>query len=434
MKRVSVGRLPNGVSWYTQFEPKSYVSGVGVRVGSVYDPPNLSGMSHFAEHVLADYTPEIELLLEEYGCGPDESVNIRTDHYSTFYGHGLVLRREYALELFKVFARTIQDSGRRIDEASFLRERMRVLNEYYLRGKDAFETEIDALVHRYLYAQNPARNRIDCDRDELLAMRPVDMRRFIARHYHAGSVFAILLGVPFRKARRLVEEYFGDLPAATHEYPKITETRPVIPTIKRVEVVRRGVHQYHVAIAFPTWPLGHKDDEAVELLVEILGWRLRHRLSYRFSVEKGETARGAYRVPAFLSRSFAHGLLYTQCAVLGKEFLDESIAAVFEECERLKRERIPDLELNALSNKLYNNYVSAFTDSPELLAEMIIDATCNGDEDMRRLNSYLGRLSRVGRKTLQRVANEYLTTNNCLIVVMRPDESAEPNEKTILLP
>lgn len=430
MKRVSVGVLPNGVRWYTQFDPKSHVSGVGVRIGSIYDPPQLCGMNHLVEHVLANYGYENELKCVEYGCGPDEDINIRVDRSSTFYGNSLLLRREYTLDLFSIFASAVRDPLPRVTEALLLRERAAVLNEYYLRGKDRLEDEIEDIVCKYLYTSNPARNRIDCEPEELRAMTVTDVTHYIAKHYSASNIFTVFLCVPFQRARRLTEEYFGDLPASTSERLRIDEIRPMLATVKYVEVERRGIHQHHIAVAFPTFPMGHRDDEALELLAQILQWRLRQRIREN----NYEWEKGAYRTLTSTPRSFAHGIFYAYFATRSKVFVEESINIVLEECERLKQQCISDQEIVAMYNKLHDQYVEAFTTTPNLLSEMIIEAACNGDEDMARLNSYLGRLSRVGPKTLCRVANEYLTAKNCLIVVIKPDENQEPNEKVIIRP
>ena len=423
MKRVSFGVLPNGFRFYTQYSSQSHVGGIGVKAGSIHDPPNFRGMAHLTEHLLGTLDLEKELKLEEYMCGPDEEINVRTNFVSTFYGCGLILRREHVLDIFDMFASRLANPAARISEENIdgarklLAEQAAVHNEYFLRGKDLPEDELLALVNFHMYETNPARNRVDCEPEELRSIRVGDMRKFVRSYYVAGNMFAVLLNIPFRKTRKLVEKYFGDLPAVgPPKPPTINEIRPALSGGKRIELCRPGTHQFHVAIAFPTWPYGHKDDIALDLLSEILRFRLRWRLR----CENIEWEKGVYRAYAFTEKTFAHGMVGAYFATLSKDFAERGIEIILEECQRLKSEWVPNNEIVAMHNKLYNLHFDAFENSMGELCEMIIDAVCNGDDEVRGLNSYVGSLSRVGKKTLIRVANEYLDTKNHLQVIIAP--------------
>lgn len=416
MKRVSVGTLKNGFRFYTQMDNRVHVSGVGVRAGSVHDPTGLRGMCHLAEHIVGGYSRENELKFEEYQCGPDENVNIRVNHSSTFYGHDLLLRREYMFELFDIVANGVKNPA--IDQAALETERAAVLNEYYLRGIDAMEDLVDVLLHQTMYEKNPARNRIDCEPEELLRITVEDVRAFVRKYYVPNNMFAVILGPSFRKAKKLAEQYFGELrPRAVQPLAyDFSETRPALTGIKTTEAEQKGIHQYHVAVAFPTYPYGSKDDEALDVLAHIWAWRLREALRD----ENREWGKGTYRALTFTTRSFVHGMIYATFATPAEDFARYGTEKIIAACDELKTKWVLDDELVAMSNKAYNDYVEDFADAQGELAERIIDATANGDPDMQRLNSFLGRLSRVGKKSIMRVANEYFTTPNYVSVVIKP--------------
>lgn len=416
MKRVSAGVLKNGFRFYTQLDERAHVSGVGVKVGSIHDPPGLRGMCHLTEHIIGSFSREAELKFEECGCGPEEDVNIRVDRYSTFYGHDQLLQRDHMLELFDIIAGGLRHPT--IDQESLERERAAVYNEYFLRGIDVMEDLVDDLVHETMYEQNQARNRIDCEPDELSRIQVSDIQSFFKTYYVPGNMFAVLLGPPFRKAKYIAEKYFGVVAPSPLSAPShgLSERRPTFSGIKRHEVERSGIHQYHVAIAFPTSPYGGKDDEALDVLAHIWAWRIREVLRNKNS----EWGKGTYRALTFTPRSFTHGMIYATFATPSKDFAEFGVEKILAECEKLKSEWVLNDELIAMSNKLYYNYVDAFNNSPARLAEMIIDAAANGDEDMHRLNSFLGRLARVGKKSILRVANEYFTTPHHVQVLIKP--------------
>ena len=286
MKRVSAGVLKNGFRFYTQYNSESHVSGIGVRAGSIYDPAGKNGLSHLAEHMLTGYSREEELKFEEYGCGPEESgINVRVDRASAFFGHNLLLRREYASELWKIIAGYLNKP--RVTRGMLEMEQAAVLNEYFLRGEDKAEDVVETLMHGNMYERNPARNKVDCEPADLKNITCADMRQFVRTHYAPNNLFAIILNLPFQKVKRLCEEYFGDLKTSS-DLPAISsrgETRPAFPASKYVEIERSGIHQYHVAIGFPTNPYGNKDDEALDVLAKI--WAFRLRLAPRDAKRKG---------------------------------------------------------------------------------------------------------------------------------------------------
>ncbi|MDO8500155.1 MAG: pitrilysin family protein [bacterium] len=416
MKRVSSGTLKNGFRFYTQSDDRSHVSGVGVKVGSIHDPPGMRGICHLTEHIVGGYSREAELKFEEYQCGPDEGVNVRTDHYSTFYGHDSLLKREFMFELFDIIAASIRDP--QISQKALERERAAVLNEYYLHGIDTMDDLAYVLMHQTMYEKNPARNRIDCEPEDLFRITMDDVRTFVRNYYVPNNMFAVVLGPKFHKAKGLAERWFGDLPARS--VPSLaydlSDTRPRLTGVKMMETERKGIHQYHVAVGFPTNPMGNKDDEVLKVLLHIWRWRLCQALR----IENYEWGKGVYRAHTYISRSFAHGMVYAHFATVSEDFARFGVEKIISVCDELKTKWVLTDELITMSNKLYHSYVDDFNNSPGKLAERIIDSACNGDEEMQGLNSFIGRLSRVGKKSLLRVANEYFTTPNFVGVLIKP--------------
>ncbi len=383
-------------------------------------------MCHLTEHILGSFSREGELKFEEYECGPEENVNIRVDRYSTFYGHDLLSRREHMLELFDIIANGLLHPV--INQESLERERAAVYNEYFLRGIDDMESLVDDILHEAMYELNPVRNRIDCEPNELLQIKVEDIQSFVRKYYTPNNMFAVILGPPFQKVKRIAEKYFSELPASPlPPLPRdLSEKRPYLSGVKTLEVERVGIHQFHVAVGFPTEPYGSKDDEALDVLSHIWAWRIREVLRD----ENREWGKGTYRALTFTPRSFAHGMIYATFATPSEDFARLGIERILGECEKLKTAWVLNDELITMSNKLYYSYLDAFNASPDQLAEMIIDAATNGDFEAQRLNSFLGRLARVGKKSLLRVANEYSTTPNHVQALIKPVPEELPTKES----
>lgn len=428
VKPVSFGTVKsNDFPFYACFtHGNGWVSGVGVKAGSIHDPRNAIGMNHLVEHIIGGFSNDEELLCEAYACGPDEGINIRVDRSSTSYGHDDLLTRRQMFDLFDIFARNVL-LPEKITQETLERERAAVLNEYYLHGTDWLENAIDDWMHALMYEEgtNPASSRIDCEPDQLAKITVRDVQRYYRANYGVDTMFGIVTDVPYKRVKRIAEEKFGHLKPTGRPPIYVPHARPILRDSKRFEVEKKGIRQYHVAIGFPTFPYGHHDDIAIDILGYIWRWRLWEILR----IANRKWGEGTYRVRVYTSRTFANGMIYIWFATPSQEFAQKGAEAILRECARLREELVDDKLFAAFKDKLRNLYKYAFEKAPGELYELIMKAACNGDPEMKGLNSYLERLNRVGKKTIRRVANEYFTPNGYVQLVIKPAPSDESNEK-----
>lgn len=419
MQPVSVGKLKqNGMRFYAHFDRIAHVSGIGVKCGSLYDPSGKRGMAHAVEHAITRrserYTAQqASMLLWKYLGRPDDRFMIQTDWTSTFYGHDSLLRKEHMFEVFDVMASFVRDQV--VEREIRHSEWAAVHQEYLLRGIDNMEDLLEALMHQAIYTRNPARNRIDCEPDELRTITVQEARQFLSRYYVPNNMFVILLGPSYKEAKRLVQRHFGDWEPGTMpilEYDKTDEV-PILASVKSVSIGRPGIHQHHVAIGFPTETYLSKDAEALDVLARILEIRLYERLR----AENRDFEKGVYRVWALTRRTFAHGLLFVHFATASQEFAEEGKKIVLLEMERLKRDFVQDDERDAAVGNLDLEYLDDFRNTPGQLAERIIEAAANGDEKLTHLHTFRERLHRIGKKRILGAANKYFTPNYVHIVI-----------------
>lgn len=415
MQRVTTGVLKNGFRFYAHINPRDHVSGVGVRAGSVHDPPEKSGLCHLAEHMVAHFSREEELVWETYAG--EDNTNIRVDRTSTFYGHDDLFKRDYMWELFDIVAKHLRHPA--LERVHLVRtEQAAVRNEYLEHGKDNITDTLETLLHEEMYEKNPVRNRIDCEEESLKRITVHDVTEFVKKYYVANNMFAIVLGPSFQEVKKSAERKFSDFPA--RPVPQLpyehTESLPVLPGVKSVERAWPDIHQWHSAIAFPIPPLGSRDDEVFAVLGRILKFRVIDGIRR----QNYEWDGGAYHPRVELFRSHLHGMLAVMCATPTEESARLCEEKIIAECESLRAQWVQEKELVAMRTALHDAYIGAFQEYSSVLAEMIIEATTSGDEELQRLTSYLGRLARVGMKSIRRVANEYLTPDRYLRIIIKP--------------
>ena len=417
---VRWGELPNGVRFYSQYDwsGSTNLAGIGIKAGAIHVPPGCVGLPHLAEHLLARESlkypsDEVDLIFEKFLGDPDEDINIRIDRISTHFGFGDLLRRKDMLDCLDVMAHFLRDkivTSKGIDV-----EKSAVHNEYRLRGTDVTPVLLDDLFHRTAYTTNPARLRIDCEKDDLLKIKRSQIISFIKKHYVTENLFLVVLGPRFEEVRELTKKYFGDWEAKPK--PQLnyddSDNFPTLTSVSSHEESRRGINQYHFALGFHTENYASKDAEALQVLARILAFRLRHRLRDGNRIFDG----GIYRANVEISKSFTHGLIYATFATTNGEFAKNGEDVVLEEFNRLKEELVSDREFDAMIYRINTTHLEAFRKVPEALAEMVIEAVCNGDEELTQLHSFRQRLHKIKRKKLLAVANKYFTPNYIRVLI-----------------
>jgi predicted Zn-dependent peptidase len=397
------------------------VSGIGIKAGSIYDPPGMVGMAHFTEHLICRISnryPDpraIDLLFRKYMGNPEDSINIRTDRSSTFFGHGDLLRRSHMEAVFDVMASFIHPKNRIVDPAGMWIERAAVHQEYYLNGIDWMPGLLDDLMHRTMYERNPARNRIDCEVEDLQRITIEQVRQFVRRYYVPKNAFAVILGPKVEEAKAMAERYFGDweeksVPIMDYDH---TDDLPKLSSVRSFELARPGIHQYHCGIGFPTETYMTADAEALDVLANIL----EVRLNWSLREENRKFDGGSYRTPVYAPRSLTHGLFWGLFATTSREFEARAEDIVLREYKRLKTDLVPQDELETAIRTVQKKYLDAFRDLPGILSEMIICAAANGDDDLTKLHAYRGNVLRVSRRKIRKVADKYFTKNYARVLI-----------------
>lgn len=433
--------LDNGIQVISQTFPTAHLAGVGFIVGSLYDPPRRRGMTHLAEHMMAQRSTrhtgrDIDLMIWRLMGGYDGDVNIRVDRVSTFYGFNDLFLRDDMYTGYDAFAQMTLDGildarGKLtppqtvLDIESLDIEKAAVHNEYHLRGTDVPEYEIQDLLYQSMWERNPIRNRIDCEPDELAKVTLSEVKRFVRRWYKTSRMFVIFIGPDHKEAVRLAKLFYDDLPASQGAGPELhAEMHPVLEGVKHIEVVHPGARQHHVVMGFPTGLHDSPDDVAMDVLSQVLSFRVFEELRPGNRMFN----RGVYRAPAYTDRSFAHGILYAHFATVGPyDYALRGADVIARRCDDLKRTRLSAAERGALQEEidaakhyLDKAYLNAFRRYPDWTVELIIDAVANGDREFNRLNDRRNRIAAVDVKAVRKAAERYLQTDRCVRVVLKP--------------
>lgn len=420
MQLVKFDRASNGMMCYSQVSSAAHMGGVGVKAGSVNDPPGKRGLAHLTEHILfGGYDEESDRdvglnYYEKYMGGPDAFAKVETGFVYTFYGADQLLWRPHVLDWFDRMSKLL--SERRVTSIATAREKAAVHNEYFMRGNDDLVGMLGIYLRQLIYQSNPVVNRIDCELPEFESVTAADVRNFIRKWYVPKNMFAILFGPPLAEVKKRVEKNFSNLTSLAE--PKLefkpADCAPALVGVKTRTIISPKTSQHHFVLGFPTETFATRDAEAIDVLSRILSFRLRTRLRH----DNQDFRKGVYRAFATADRTYLHGLISIWFATVGNfEYLMMAEKMVLEEVERLKVGLVSADELDAMKKNMEWQYRAIFRDAPGFLADQVVAHVANGDEELLGLHSFLPNMAKVTRKRIREVANKYFTSNFARIIV-----------------
>ncbi|NLO81192.1 MAG: insulinase family protein [Xanthomonadaceae bacterium] len=391
------------------------VSMVWYRIGSSYEEPGLTGISHVLEHMMFKGTTrypggEFSRIIAEQG-GRENAFTGRD--FTAYFQQLAADRLPIALELEADRMRNL-----RLREEDFRSEVQVVMEERRLRTED--NPIALALEHfnTIAYPLSPYRNPIVGWMEDLEALTVADLQRWYQRWYTPSNAILVVAGdVEPQEVLRLAERHFGRIPARAT--PK--QRKPVTltsPGSRRLELSLPAELPY-LAISFqaPSIATASEDWEpyALTVLAGILDGGESARLPSEL-VRGQEIAAGvsaSYSAVARLDGQFSFGAYPAR----GRS-LHELEAALLEQIARLQEEGVSTDELERAKNQMIADHLYQL-DSIFYQA-MQIGLLETAGIGWQKLLEFEERIRAVTAEQVQTVARRYLTEPRRAILHLNP--------------
>jgi predicted Zn-dependent peptidase len=266
--------------------PKVAVS-VWYHVGSMNEPAGKSGFAHLFEHLMfngsehhnSEYMPP----LQEIGAS---GVNGSTSFDQTYY-YEIVPTGGLERALWLESDRMGYLVGA-IDQAKLDEQRAVVQNEKRVREGQPYAKMSEHELRGLFPVGHPYYHTTIGSMDDLDAATLADVKSWFAQYYGAANAVVVLSGdVTVADAKRLVEKYFGSVPAG----PPVARTTAWVPSLNSVkaEVMEDSVPQTAIAWDWPVPGRSTADSRALKMTAHILGRGKNSRL-YRALVTERKIA------------------------------------------------------------------------------------------------------------------------------------------------
>ena len=330
---VETFKLDNGLTVVLHEDHKTPLVSVYVtyNVGSKDDPPGRTGFAHLFEHMMFQgsahsdetyHAPVYAYLTESQGT---------TSEDMTVYSQTVTpnaLERVLWLEADRMGFLLPSVTVRKLDKV-----REVVKNERRETLDDLPHGEVEETLRRALYPPgHPYRNLTLGSMADLSAARLADFSRFSQKHYQPNNAFLCIAGdfEPLQ-ARRWVEKYFGSLSSGA----PAPAPRPQVPILTRAQriVLYDRVNHPFALLVWPTVPVHHADEAALDVLASVLGGSSRGNRLYRALTYDRQVASSA--TAAHPTHRLAGTFEVSLTAKAGQN-LDEVVRLADVEIERLK--------------------------------------------------------------------------------------------------
>ncbi len=413
-----VTTLKNGLRVITHEDHSAPVINLQVwyHVGSKDERPGRTGFAHLFEHLMfkgsRNVGPEEHAELIKGIGGVDNAYTTEdvTVYWETFPSNYLEMVLWLEADRMASLA---------ITEENFRSEREVVKEERRMRVENPPYGRVLEILYANAFDVHPYKHLVIGSMDDLNAARLEDVREFFQTYYVPNNATLVIVGdFDTRQALAWVEKYFGPIPPGKRPIPRVTVKEPQKTREKRLSE-RMDVPLPAVLAGYYMPEDGHPDSYPLKVLSRILSAGQSSRL-YRKLVYELRIAAAAFGAGNFTE----HPNLFFAGAILNPGHAPEAAErAILEELERLKKEPIPMRELEKAKNQILSEILSA-RQSNQGKADALGRAAVLL-KDPARVNEEVQHLLAVTPEEVQRVARQYFTETNRIVLTILPQPAEE---------
>jgi zinc protease len=410
--------LPNGLHVILHEDHSTPIVAVSVmyHVGSKNENPDRRGFAHFFEHLLFEGSENIDRgQFFKYVQGAGGTINANTTYDRTFY-YEVLPSNQLELGLWLESERMLHA---RVEEEGIETQRQVVKEERRQRVDNQPYGSLVQESMKRAFQQHPYQWPVIGYMEDLDAAQEQDYKDFYAQFYVPNNAVLSIAGdIDIADAKALVEQYFSPIPKRMEPIyrPNVVEP-PLTGEIR--DTIFDNVQLPAVAQTYRIPAQGTDDYYAVSMLATLLSQGESSRLS-KALVDEQQKALFVGSFPFALEDpgvSLAFGI-----ANVGVDPADLE-ASIDAEIKRAQDELISEEEFQKLRNQVENDFISSNSSVLGIAESLANYHMYFGDSDL--INEEINRYMAVTREDIQRVAKEYFSADNRVVLYYLP-KPAQP--------
>src|SRR5690554_608183 len=404
--------LDNGLHVILHQDNSTPIVAVSVlyHVGSKNEDPNRTGFAHFFEHLMFEGSRyinrgEFDTYVSNAGGVNNANTSMdRTYYYEIFPSNqlelGLWLESERMLHA-KIDSKGIETQREVVKEE----KRQRVDNQPYgtwLTNSFAKAYE----VHPYKWPVIGSMEHLNAASDE-------DFQNFYKRYYLPNNATLSIAGdIDIDQTRELVEKYFGEIPSG----PEVIQPDIVEPPLDGpvVDTVYDNISLPAMFFTYRIPAQTHPDIYAIKMLGTLLSGGESSRMVKRLQNEE-KLAIQISNFPMDLEDPGVSFIIALPNVGVELETLREGID---EEIRKVQEELITEREYQKLQNQFESSFIQSNTSMVSIAESLANYYTYYGNTNL--INTEIENIRKVTREDIRRVAREYFTPDNRVLLYYLP--------------
>ncbi len=408
---VELTTLENGVRVISETMPhvRSVSVGVWIGTGARHETEKVNGICHFLEHMVFKGTKtrsaeEIARVIDAIGGHMDAFTAKELVSYSVkVLDEHLPLAIDILSDI--VLNPMLREEDIEKEKGVILEElKMEIDNPEYL---------VHEIFSSNFWKGHPIGKPILGTRRTIKSFRQDVIGDYHQRYYVPGNITVTAAGnLSHQKLVELARERFGGL--KVREVPALG---PAPKTHAAIELRnKRSLHQVHVCLGAPSYPLPHEQRFACYILNTILGGGMSSRLFQNIREKQGL----AYAVFSELSLYRDTGCLAVYAGT-SLETTNRVIACVLDEFKQLKQDPISEEELRRAKEHLKGSLMLSLESTTSRMGNLARQALYFGR--FFSLDQMAESIEQVTAEQVQRIAQEFFQPDRIALTVLgRLDE------------
>lgn len=376
-------------------------------VGARDEDPEHTGFAHLFEHLMfggslhiPDYDTPLQLAGGENNAWTNNDV---TNYYLTIPRQNV--ETGFWLESDRML-------GLAFSERSLEVQRGVVMEEFKQRCLNRPYGDVSHLLRSLAYRVHPYRYpTIGKELSHIEKATLDEVKAFFFRHYAPNNaVLAVTGNISFEETVSLTEKWFGPIPR--REVPVRNLPKEPLQTEERRLTVERPVPLDSLFMAYRMCDHFHSDYYAFDILSDVLSNGKSSRFNQRL-VQERHIFSG---IDAYISGSLDEGLFHIAGKPAEGVSLEQAEAAVCEELQRLRQERIGEQELEKVKNKFESTHIFGNINYLNVATNLAMFELMG---DAEQLNREVERYRTVSAEQLQKVAQHAFRPENSVVLHYR---------------
>lgn len=405
--------LPNGlhVILHEDHTTPIVATSVMYHVGSKNEDPQRTGFAHFFEHLLFEGSDNIkrgEFMKMVQAAGGQFNANTSQDR--TFY-YEVLPSNQLELSLWMEAERMHYAN---IDTIGLETQRKVVKEEKKQRYDNTPYGQLLNTVYENAFTVHPYRWS-PIGKEQYIDQARMEEFMDFYRTFYVPNNAVLVLGGDFdpATAKAYIAKYFGNIPRGTKPIPRPMEMEPKRTAEKRVNFYD-NIQLPAVILAYNTPKAGVDDMYAIDLLTNLLSQGKSSRFQQQI-VEKQQKAlqAGAFAIP---NEDPGVAMMFAIANMGAKP--EELEQAMLTEIDRVKTNGLTDAEYTKLMNNAESDAVQQNQKTLGIVTNLATYYTFFKDANL--INTELERYRKITKDDLKRVANQYFTPQNRLVIYYLP--------------